>query len=111
MRYAIPVADGRMCLHFGHCEEFVFVDVGDDGEITGVERKTPPAHAPGVIPAWVAQEGGQIIIAGGMGMRAQQLFRQYGIEVIVGAPADSPEELVLMHVAGTLKTGDNVCDH
>jgi len=44
-------------------------------------------------------------------MRAQQLFRQYGIEVIVGAPADSPEELVLMHVAGTLKTGDNVCDH
>ncbi|HUU95510.1 MAG TPA: NifB/NifX family molybdenum-iron cluster-binding protein [Phycisphaerae bacterium] len=111
MRYAIPVANGRMCLHFGHCEEFVFVDVGDDGEITHVERKTPPPHAPGVIPAWAAQEGAQIIIAGGMGMRAQQLFRQYGIDVIVGAAAETPEELVLKHVAGTLETGDNVCDH
>jgi len=110
VRYAIPVADGRMCLHFGHCEEFVFVDA-DEGAITGVTRKTPPAHAPGVIPAWVAQEGGEIVIAGGMGMRAQTLFQQHGIEVIVGAPAEPPEELVLKHMSGTLETGSNACDH
>ena len=110
MRYAIPVAEGRMCLHFGHCEVFVFIDA-EDGVITRVERKTPPPHAPGVIPAWAAQEGAEIIIAGGMGMRAQQLFQQHGITVIVGAPAEEPEELVLRHMAGTLETGDNVCDH
>ena len=79
MRYAIPVAGGRMCLHFGHCEEFVFIDTAD-GSITAVERKVPPPHAPGVIPAWVAEQGAQVIIAGGMGARAQSLFRHYGIE-------------------------------
>lgn len=110
MRYAIPVADGRMCLHFGHCEEFVFIDA-KDGAITHVERKTPPSHAPGVIPAWAAQEHAQVIIAGGMGARAQGLFQQYGIEVVVGAPAGQPEELVLKHMSGMLETGKNVCDH
>ena len=110
MRYAIPVAGGRMCLHFGHCEEFVFVDA-DGGAITGVTRKAPPPHAPGVIPAWVAGENALIVIAGGMGMRAQELFQQHGIEVIAGAPAEPPEELVLKHMRGTLETGKNACDH
>lgn len=110
MRYAIPVVGGKMCLHFGHCEEFVFIDT-NDGAITGVQRKTPPPHAPGVIPEWVAREGAQIVIAGGMGMRAQSMFEQHGITVIVGAPAEPPESLVKQHMAGEMQTGENVCDH
>jgi predicted Fe-Mo cluster-binding NifX family protein len=51
------------------------------------------------------------IIAGGMGQRALQLFTQNGIQVIVGAPAEAPEKLVELFLAGNLTSGDNVCDH
>jgi ATP-binding protein involved in chromosome partitioning len=46
-----------------------------------------------------------------MGMRAQQLFTQYGIKVVVGAPADDPQTIALNYLNGTLVTGSNICDH
>ena len=52
-----------------------------------------------------------MIIAGGMGQRAQALFSEHGIEVVIGAPAETPENLVNSYLAGTLKSGENVCDH
>ena len=27
MRFAIPLAEGQLCMHFGHCEQFALVDV------------------------------------------------------------------------------------
>jgi len=55
--------------------------------------------------------GASVIIAGGMGQRAQTLFVENGIQVVVGAEAVPVEDLVRQHLAGTLKTGQNVCDH
>lgn len=110
MRYAIPTADSRLAMHFGHVDAFTLVDV-EDGTVTGAQSATPPAHAPGVLPAWLKEKEVDIVIAGGMGRRAQSLFAQHGIQVIVGAPAEPPEELVHRHLAGTLDTGDNLCDH
>ena len=110
MRYAIPTADGRLTMHFGHVEAFTLVDV-EDGAVTAVRSAAPPAHAPGVLPAWLKENDVGIVIAGGMGQRAQGLFARNGIQVIVGAPPQEPEELVKQHLAGTLTIGDNICDH
>ena len=52
-----------------------------------------------------------IIIAGGMGRRAQDLFADKKIQVVIGASSDTPERLVEEYIAGTLETGENVCDH
>jgi predicted Fe-Mo cluster-binding NifX family protein len=52
-----------------------------------------------------------MIIAGGMGQRAQQLFAQQGIQVVVGAPVETPEKLIADYFAGTLQAGENLCDH
>jgi predicted Fe-Mo cluster-binding NifX family protein len=46
-----------------------------------------------------------------MGMRAQQLFAQAGVKVVVGAPSAQPESVVLDYLSGSLVTGANVCDH
>jgi len=110
MRYAIPTADGRLAMHFGHADSFTLVDVSD-GQITAVQSATPPAHAPGVLPAWLKEHEVNMILAGGMGSRAQALFAEHGIGVVVGAPSLTVEELVKQHLAGTLQAGDNVCDH
>ncbi len=112
MRIAIPTHGGKLCLHFGHCEVFTFIDVDEETKtITGKEELVPPPHAPGVLPPWAAEHGAKVIIAGGMGSRAQQLFSQQGIQVIVGANESDPEKLVLAYLNGTLKTGVNACDH
>jgi len=110
MKIAIPTADGKLCMHFGHCQQFILVDVEDE-KIKNVEAATPPTHAPGVLPAWLHEKGANIIIASGMGMRAQNLFTQNDIEVVVGAPILEPEELVEQYISGILKVGDNICDH
>jgi predicted Fe-Mo cluster-binding NifX family protein len=46
-----------------------------------------------------------------MGQRAQQLFTQNQIEVVVGAPVDTPENLVSAYLNKTLQSGENICDH
>ncbi len=112
MRIAIPTAGGRLCPHFGHCEEFALVDVDEkERKITGTSKKTPPPHEPGVLPRWLAQEGVNLIIAGGMGQRAQMLFAENKIKVLVGAPSDTVEKIVCDYLAGKLRQGENLCDH
>ncbi len=112
MKIAIPTANGQLCMHFGHCEQFAFVTVDPDNKtVVNTELLTPPPHEPGVLPKWVADNGGNLVIAGGMGQRAQQLFTQNGVEVLVGAPADSPENLATAYLNDSLQTGQNVCDH
>ena len=112
IKAAIPTANGKLCMHFGHCQQFSMVEADTDKkEILGVEHMDPPPHEPGVLPEWVAKQGADFVIAGGMGSRAQSLFNQHGVKVIVGAPADSPENLVRAYLEGTLATGENVCDH
>jgi len=110
MRYAIPTVNGKLAMHFGHCQQFTLIDV-IDGEITSEKATEPPPHEPGVLPDWLASMQVEIVIAGGMGTRAQQLFRAKGIEVLIGAPDQTPAEVVTQHLAGTLATGDNICDH
>ena len=108
--FAIPVADGKLCSHFGHCEQFALIET-DNGKIRSTTMHTPPAHEPGVLPKWLHEKGAKIVLAGGMGDRAQDLFTQNGIKVITGVPMDSPESLVNQYLADALLTGDNVCDH
>jgi ATP-binding protein involved in chromosome partitioning len=112
MKVAIPVAAGRLAAHFGHCEQFAVLDVDDESKtIKGQELMTPPPHEPGVLPAWLAGLNVNVVIAGGMGQRAQQLFNGNGIEVLCGAPTAEPQQLVQQYLAGQLDRGPNACDH
>jgi len=106
----VPVSGGKLSAHFGHCEQFAFVET-QNGKITETEMLSPPAHEPGALPRWLHEQGADVAIVGGMGESAQQLLRERGIEVIIGAPMDSPESLANQYLSNTLITGENVCDH
>ncbi len=110
MRIAIPLVQGQLCQHFGHCEQFGIFEV-DNSKITSRNFETPPAHEPGVLPKWLHGLGVNVIIAGGMGQRAQQLFVQNEIQVVTGAQSGTAEELVCAYLQETLVTGQNICDH
>ena len=112
MRFAIPLADGKLAVHFGHCASFALIDADPIGKtIQQRQDIDAPPHQPGLLPPWLAERGVNRIIAGGMGQRAQQLFVAEGIEVLVGAPVDTPENLVTACLNGMLQTGVNACDH
>ena len=114
MRIAIPVTNGRLAMHFGHCQEFALVDVETDGDNKGIQKVTmvpAPEHQPGLLPPWLHEQAADIIIAGGMGSRAHDLFVQQGMEVIVGAPSMEPQGIERASLASELERGQKVCDH
>jgi predicted Fe-Mo cluster-binding NifX family protein len=112
MRIAIPVVQGKLSPHFGHCDEFAIVDVDSETKrISEIRMMNAPAHEPGALPRWLNEQEVQLVIAGGMGGRAQMLFAESGIDVLVGAPTESAEEIASMYLRGTLQTGANICDH
>ena len=112
MRIAIPLVGGKLTMHFGHCERFALLDVDEvSGKIVKRDDITPPPHAPGLLPPWLGERGVHCVIAGGMGQRAQQLFAEQGVKVVVGAPSETPERLVEDYLDGKLQLGSNACDH
>jgi ATP-binding protein involved in chromosome partitioning len=112
MKIAIPVTYGQLSAHFGHCEQFALVDVNPSSrEVEATSYEVPPPHEPGVLPRWLHEQGVDLIIAGGMGERAQQLFAQNGIKVVVGARCRPVQEAVADYLDGTLQAGENPCDH
>ncbi len=111
-KVVIPLTGGKLCAHFGHCEKFALLDVDEEQKkILNREDLEAPPHEPGLLPSWLAERGATMIIAGGMGARAQELFAQNGIEVLIGAAADEPENLVQSYLSGSLRSGANPCDH
>ena len=110
MKIAIPTANGKLAMHFGHCEKFTIVNVKNN-KVVSIDDAVPPPHDPDVLPKWLGEQNVNVIIAGGMGIRAQNLFETNNIKVIVGAPADSVDNLVAAFLDNSLETGDNACNH
>jgi len=109
-RIAIPLENGILCSHFGHCQQFAIIDA-DIEKISAAQLITPPPHEPGLLPGWLAEKGVTDVIAGGMGQRAISLFNSEKINVFVGAPVKSPEELANDLLNNRLESGANYCDH
>jgi len=112
VKYAVPVSQGQVCPHFGHCEAFAIIDVDEKSNTITAQNLAPsPGHEPGFLPGWLAQQGVNRVIAGVMGSRDQELFRQNNVEVITGALESDPAKAVLSFLNGSLATGQNACDH
>jgi predicted Fe-Mo cluster-binding NifX family protein len=107
---AIPTQKDQITAHFGHCEKFAIVTV-QENKVIGEEFVTPPIHKPGAYPEFLAAKGVKVIIAGGMGRKAQDLFAQNNIEVYTGVNSGSPKELVEDYLKSQLQQGQNLCDH
>lgn len=110
LKIAVPTVNRLLTPHFGHCEKFAIVHV-EDNEIIHEEYLDPPAHQPGVYPSFLASRGVNMIITGGMGRRAIDLFVSNNIEVCMGVAGGSPKDIVNDLLNNRLQTGENLCDH
>lgn len=106
----VPVIDGVLSGHFGHSAEFYFATV-EDNKIIEEKMLTPPPHESGVYPKWVKEQGGDLVITGGMGPKAANILKENQVEVITGGPSELPRKVVEDYLAGVLKTQANSCNH
>jgi len=107
MKIAVASDNGKVAEHFGHCESFMIFDV-KDGEIVKAETVQNPGHRPGFLPNFLADRGVNVIIGGGMGGGAVNIFNERNVEVVVGASGDA-ETAVSDYLKGDLITTGTVC--
>jgi len=107
MKIAVA-SEGKMVTgHFGHCEGFAIFET-ENKQITGSEFIPNPGHKPGFLPNFLNDKGVKVIISGGMGGGAVDIFNEKGIEVVTGASGDA-EAAVNGYLQGTLKSTGSVC--
>lgn len=109
-KIAVPVSNGLLDAHFGHCSQFALIDV-EDNKIISEQLMDAPPHEPGLLPPYLAERGVTDVIAGGMGQRAIVIFNQHKVNVFVGAPALPAKELVRGFLDNSLTFNANYCDH
>ncbi len=94
--------DAELSAHFGHCAAFTLVSVAD-GAVGEVEVLANSAHQQGgcMAPVMLLKEQGvDVLLAGGMGMRPLAGFQQVGIAVHFTENARSVREVVELFLAG-----------
>ena len=79
--------NGQISQHFGRCPCYLIADVeGDKVQKTDIlDNPYFNNHIPGKVPQFISQQGAHVMIAGGMGPRAIDMFSNFGIEVVTGA--------------------------
>lgn len=107
MLIAFPKEGDRVCPHFGHCEQFALYDT-DTKMWKNVDN---PGHVPGALPVFLNKLGANLVIAGGMGAKAQELFVQQGIDVIVGIDLPLTEALQAYEEGRLVSTGAVCHEH
>ena len=107
MRIAISTDGDLVSAHFGRCPSFTIIEI-DNGKLINKQTIANPGHHPGYLPQFLHQKGVGCIIAGGMGRRAEDLFAQVGIKIIVGV-SGSIKEVIDKIIKGTLEGGESLC--
>lgn len=102
---------GQISQHFGRCPYYLIVDVEGD-EIRKTDSVSNPyynRHVPGMVPQFINQQGANVMIAGGMGPRAIDMFTSLGIEVVTGAMGNAGNVLQA-YLRGEI-SGVEPCEH
>jgi predicted Fe-Mo cluster-binding NifX family protein len=109
MKIAISTDDNTVSGHFGRCQFYTIVELEGTQIVNREQIKVPP-HQPGVLPHFLNDKGVNCVITGGMGPRAQNLFRQMNIESITGITGNI-DEVIQAYIDGKLEPGESHCTH
>lgn len=110
IKIAVASENEKVTEHFGHCINFNIYEAVD-GRILKNSSVDNPGHKPGFLPNYLNDLGVNVVISGGMGSGAIDIFNEKGIEVIVGASGDAMNA-AQAYLSGNLKSTGAVChDH
>ncbi|MEZ4357822.1 MAG: NifB/NifX family molybdenum-iron cluster-binding protein [Eubacteriales bacterium] len=107
MKIAVASEKDMVTEHFGHCENFN-IYVVEDNKVVDSGSIPNPGHRPGYLPNFLNDLGVEIVIAGGIGGSAIQIFNDKGIKTITGASGKAADA-VNAYLSGALKSTGSVC--
>lgn len=107
MKIAVASEGKIVTEHFGHCKGFAIFET-ENNRIKNKEFIPNPGHKPGFLPVFLHEKGVDVIISGGMGGGAVDIFNEKGIEVIVGTSGEV-EKAVDDYLHGKLKSTGSIC--
>ena len=107
IKIAISTDGDQVSMHFGRCPSFAIAELDGDKVITK-EILDNPGHHPGFLPKFLQKKGVSVIVAGGMGTRARELFDEAGIKTVTGVMG-GVDEVIGQISKGTLKGGESLC--
>ncbi len=107
MRIAVSCNGDQIWAHFGHCQNFMIYDT-ENGKIVSDQSIPNPGHKPGFLPNYLADQGVEVMISGGMGGGAIDIFNGRNVEVILGAQGDA-RSAVEAYMRGELESTGSVC--
>lgn len=109
VKIGISTDGNSVAPHFGRCPEYTLVTI-EDGRVIAKEKIPNPGHEPGFLPKYLGDMGVTLVIAGGMGPRAQGLFDERNIKTIIGI-SGRVDDVLEAFIAGTLESGESTCEH
>ena len=107
MKIASACSGKTIDQHFGHCANFMIFEV-EDGKVLSETSIPNPGHRPGFLPNFLADKGVEVMVVGGIGGGAIEIFNERGITVVTGAQGDA-RAAVASYLAGTLQSSGAVC--
>jgi predicted Fe-Mo cluster-binding NifX family protein len=111
MKIAFPANGKVISDHFGHCANFKIFEMGDNKSIINQSTiEAPSVHQPGVLPKILQEQGVDVVIVGGIGQKAIELFNESDIKVVTGV-SGLIEKALENFLNGTLQNGENICSH
>lgn len=109
MKIAVASEDNTVAQHFGHCKNYNLYTV-ENKKIENKEVVENPGHKTGFLPKFLAEKDIDVIISGGMGSKAVDIFNKYNIKVVIGAQGDS-KKAVEMFLEDKLESVKAPCEH
>ena len=107
MKIAISTDGEYVSPHFGRCPSFTIIEIEDE-KLLKREIINNPGHSPGFLPQFLSERGIKYLIAGGVGRRATGVFREMGIETIVGVTGKI-DDVIDKILKGELEGGESLC--
>ena len=107
IKIAVASEDEMVTEHFGHCVNFNVFEA-ENNQIVKSESIPNPGHKPGFLPNFLNDMGVNVVISGGMGGGAIDIFNAKNIEVIVGASGNA-KAAAEAYLQGSLKSTGSVC--
>jgi predicted Fe-Mo cluster-binding NifX family protein len=107
MKIAISTDGEYVSAHFGRCPSFTLADI-EEGKLISKKVIDNPGHHPGYLPQFLSEKGVNCMVAGGMGMRAKELFKDVNIDIILGVEGKI-DSIIDKIISDTLEGGRSFC--
>lgn len=106
-RVAIPLVEDRLSEYFGQCSYYEIFEI--DHKIIKSSKIGIPAHrSTDSVPDWIAEKGITDVIIHKMDKRVFSMLAATKINLFVGIPIDSPDNIIQGYLSGILKSDTKI---